>query len=101
MPIIRSLSGKLKLRFILSVFLAKYHFKNSFFTFDLSPSFVVHVVVSILPTLLTTSSTDSRLLVVGVVVDNLHHDVLLFILRIDPVVVVDVVLEGVAENPPL
>ena len=69
------------------------------FTFDLSPSFVVHVVVIILSTLLTTSSTDSRLLVVGVVVDNLHHDV--SILRIDPVVVVDVVLEGVAENPPL
>ena len=47
----------------------------------------------------TTISTDSRLLVLVVVVDNLHHDV--SILWIDTVVIVDVVLEGVAENPPL
>ena len=36
----------------------------------------------------------------SVLIDSLHHDVVP-VLRIDPVVVVDVVLEGAAQDPPL
>ena len=45
-------------------------------------------------------STSHLLLVLGVPVDSLHHNVVT-ILRVDLVVSVDVPLEGAAQDPPL
>ena len=67
---------------------------------------LVHLVVLFLPVVGHLPSnclifaTSRLLLVLGVPVDGLHHNVVP-VLRIDPVVRVDVVLEGSAEDPPL
>ena len=64
---------------------------------------LIHFVVLVLRDLPSDCSilvTNHLLLVLGVPVDSLHHKVVP-ILRVDSVVVVDVVLEGAAENPPL
>ena len=64
---------------------------------------IIHVVVLVLRDLLPSSlilATSRLLLVLGVPVDSLHHNIVP-VLRVDPVVVVDVPLEGSAENPPL
>ena len=67
---------------------------SQFLPFDFSASFVVHAVINVVPT-----PNSSSLLIFSVAVDSLHHNVI--VLWISSVVVVDVVLEGVAENPPL
>ena len=63
----------------------------------------VHFVILVLrdlPSDCLVLASSPWLLVLGVLIDSLHHDVVP-VLRIDPVVVVDVVLEGAAQDPPL
>ena len=61
---------------------------------------ILVLIVGDLPSNCLKLATSCLLLVLGVPVDSLHHNVVP-VLRVDPVVVVDVVLEGMAENPPL
>ena len=62
--------------------------------------FVIHaVIVRDLSPVCLHSTTSRLMLVLGVLVDNLHHNIIP-VLRVDPVVVVDVVLESAAANPP-
>ena len=82
------------------------HLNQLLIIFDLLFQLGIHFVVLVLPVIVIINlpsicffATSCLLLILGVPVNSLHHNVP--ILGIDPVVRVDVLLDGSARNPPL